>query len=79
MSDTSMTKEILTAVKYFNLRFNDIEKITINAMKSSFIHHNERLGYIYRVIKPGFQKVREELSSQKRKPGKNEEETFSEL
>jgi len=79
MSDTSMTKEFLAAVKYFKLSFNDIEKITINAMKSAFIHHNERLDYIYNVIKPGFQKVREKLSSQKRTSGRNEEETFPEL
>jgi adenosine deaminase len=65
MSDTSMTKEFLTAVTYFNLDFNDIEKITINAMKSAFIPYNERLEYIYNIIKPGFKKVREKLSSPK--------------
>ena len=37
--------------------FDDIEKITINSMKSSFIHYDERLKYIYDVIKPGFKKV----------------------
>jgi adenosine deaminase len=57
MSDTTLTKEFMTAVKYFNLTFDDIEKITINSMKSSFIHYDERLKYIYDVIKPGFKKV----------------------
>ncbi len=63
MSDTTMTKEFLTAVKYFNLNFDDFEKITINAMKSAFIPHKERLHYIYNVIKPGYQKIREQILS----------------
>lgn len=63
MSDTTLTKEFLIATKYFNLNFDDIEKLTINAMKSAFIHHDERLNYIYNVIKPGFQKMREQLLS----------------
>jgi len=62
MSDTTLTKEFMTAVKYFNLTFDDIEKITINSMKSSFIHYDERLKYIYDVIKPGFKEVRGKLT-----------------
>lgn len=63
MSDTTMTKEFLTAVKYFNLNFDDFEKITINSMKSAFIPYKERLHYIYNVIKPGYQKIREQILS----------------
>ena len=62
MSDTTLTKEFMTAVKYFNLTFDDIEKITINSMKSSFIHYDERLKYIYDIIKPGFKEVRSKLT-----------------
>jgi adenosine deaminase len=62
MSNTSMTKEFMTAIEYFNLTLDDIEKITINAMKSSFIHYDERLKYIYGIIKPGFKKVRDKLN-----------------
>ncbi len=62
MSDTSMTKEFMTAIKYFNLSLEDIEKITINAMKSSFINYDERLKYIYDVIKPGFKKIKENIN-----------------
>ena len=40
MSDTTMTKEFLTAINVFNITLDDIEKITINSMKSSFIHYN---------------------------------------
>jgi len=62
MSDTTLTKEFMAAVKYFNLTFDDIEKITINSMKSSFIHYDERLKYIYDIIKPGFKEVRSKLT-----------------
>lgn len=63
MSNTTMTKEFLTAVKHFNLNFDDFEKITINSMKSAFIPHKERLHYIYNIIKPGYQKIREQILS----------------
>ncbi len=73
MSDTTMTKEFLTAINVFNITFDDIEKITINSMKSAFIHYNERLYFIYNVIKPGYQKLRENLLSLKNIPGNHEE------
>ncbi len=65
MSDTTMTKEFMTATKYFNITLDDIEKITINSMKSAFIHYDERLNYIYNVIKPGYQTVKDKLLSLK--------------
>jgi len=65
MSDTTMTKEFLTAIKYFNLTLDDVEKITINSMKSAFIPHKKRLDYIYKKIKPGYQSMREKLLSLK--------------
>lgn len=63
MGNTSMTKEFLTAVETFGINLDDIEKLTINAMKSAFCHHEERLYYIYNIIKPGYQKMREKLTS----------------
>jgi adenosine deaminase len=65
MSDTTMTKEFLTATKYFNINLDDVEKITINSMKSAFIPYKERLHFIYNVIKPGFQSVKDKLLSLK--------------
>lgn len=65
MSDTTMTKEFLTAIKYFGLTLDDVEKITINSMKSAFIPHKRRLDYIYNKIKPGYQSMREKLLSLK--------------
>ena len=63
MSDTSMTNEFLLAIEHFNLTLDDIEKLTINAMKSAFIHYDDRLYYIYNIIKPGFQTMRDKLLS----------------
>jgi len=73
MSNTSMTKEFLIAIEKFNLTLDDIEKITINSMKSSFIPYKERLNYIYNIVKPGYQAVRDNLLSFKNIPGTYEE------
>jgi adenosine deaminase len=72
MSDTTMTKEFLTAIQYFNLNFEDFEKITINSMKSAFIPYKERLHFIYDVIKPGYQKIREKILSFNNAKGEHE-------
>ncbi len=63
MSNTTMSNEFKVAAEVFGLNLDDMEKLTINAMKSAFIHYNERIHYIYNVIKPGYQKVREKLLS----------------
>jgi len=62
MSNTTLTKEFLTAIEIFNITLDDVEKITINSMKSAFIKYNERLDYIYNIIKPGYQKIREQIN-----------------
>lgn len=65
MSDTSLTYEYLTATELFDITFDDIEKLNLNAMKSAFAPYKERLYYIYEVIKPGYAKMREKLLSLK--------------
>ncbi len=65
MSGTTMTNECMLATEYFGLNLDDIEKLTINAMKSAFIHNQERLDYIYKVIKPGYLRMKEKLLSLK--------------
>ncbi len=65
MSDTTLTKEYLTAAELFDISLDDIEKLNINAMKSAFIPYKERLEYIYNIIKPGYQSIREKLLSLK--------------
>ena len=58
MSDTNLTKEMELAVQYYNLNIRDLEKITINAMKSAFIHHNQKVAIIYDVIKKQYEEIR---------------------
>ena len=54
MSRTSMTNEMVEVVKAFNWSFADLQRVTINALKSSFIPFEERLALIEEVVKPGY-------------------------
>lgn len=58
MSDTTMTKEFQAAADTFGLTIDDFEKITINAMKSAFLPYQQRIDFIYKVLKPGYAKIR---------------------
>jgi adenosine deaminase len=58
MSRTSMSNEFQVASDTFGLGLDDFEKITINAMKSSFLPYAERIRIIYTSIKPGYARVR---------------------
>jgi len=78
MSDTTMSKEFLVAIDVFNLNLEDLEKITLNSMKSAFIQYKERLHFIYNVIKPGYQKMKDKLLSFKSYP-ENHEKTVHKL
>jgi adenosine deaminase len=62
MSNTTLTKEFGIAVKQFGLELRDVEKLTLNAMKSAFFHFPERLDIIYNVIKPGFTEIKKSLN-----------------
>lgn len=59
MSDTSMTREFEAAANTFGLGLDDFEKITINAMKSAFLPYDQRIRFIYSVIKPGYARIRQ--------------------
>jgi adenosine deaminase len=61
MSYTSMTQEFEAAADTFGLSMDDFEKITINAMKSAFLPYNQRIHFIYSVIKPGYAKARKAM------------------
>jgi len=61
MSNTTLGKEMSLAVRHYNLTLNDLEKITINAMKSSFLHHDARIRIIYDVLNPQFADIRREI------------------
>jgi adenosine deaminase len=45
----------------FDLKFEDLEKLTINAMKSAFMPYKQRIAFIYDILKPGFAKAKEKL------------------
>lgn len=62
MSNTNIVKEMEIAEEYYNLTLRDFEKISLNAMKSSFIHYDERIRIIYDVLKPEFSKIRQETN-----------------
>ena len=66
MSNTTMSKEYEIAVRKYGLSFNDLEKITINGMKSAFAHHEERVRIIFEKIKPRYKELRKEHDIPKR-------------
>ncbi|MDA2962389.1 MAG: adenosine deaminase [Actinomycetota bacterium] len=60
MSQTSMSFEMGEAVKAFGWNLAELQRVTINAMKSAFIPYPERLKIIENIIKPGYQKIASE-------------------
>ena len=54
MSNTSMSNEMSQCVKSFDWKFIDLQRVTVNALKSSFIPFEERLEIIEKVIKPAY-------------------------
>ncbi|ATQ28520.1 adenosine deaminase [Rhodococcus ruber Chol-4] len=54
MSDTTMSKEMMRLVETFGYGWSDLERFTINAMKSAFLPFDQRLEIIDDVIKPGY-------------------------
>lgn len=54
MSDCTMTSEMAALVAAFGYGWSDLQRFTINAMKSAFLHFDERLALIDDVIKPGY-------------------------
>ncbi len=61
MSNITLTDEYHTAADVFGLKLDELEKLTINAMKSAFIPYKQRIAIIYDVLKPGYVKARERL------------------
>jgi adenosine deaminase len=54
MSDTTMSQEMLVLADAFGYGWSDLQRFTINAMKSAFIPFDERLAIIDDVIKPRY-------------------------
>ena len=54
MSNTSMSREMGALVEAFGWGLDDLQWVTVNAMKSAFVHFEQRLELINDVIKPGY-------------------------
>jgi adenosine deaminase len=63
MSNTSMTQETTLATELFDLSLSELEKLSLNAMKSAFAPFDKRIRIIFGSIKPGFAKVRSHLAT----------------
>ena len=57
MSDTEMSKELKIATEHFDLNLTDLEKIAVNAAKSSFAPHEDRVALIHERILPQFDQL----------------------
>ncbi len=61
MSGITLTDEYQIAHEKFGLDLDQLEKITINAMKSAFIPYKDRIKIIYDELKPGYAEARKRL------------------
>lgn len=57
MSRTSMSNEMYQLVQAFGWTLTDLQRVTVNAMKSAFIPFAQRLEIIENTVKPGFIRV----------------------
>ncbi len=57
MSATSMSREMYEMVKQCDWTFQDLQRVTINALKSAFIPFEERLAIIEEIVKPSYQEI----------------------
>ncbi len=61
MSGTSMSQEMGHVVDAFNWSFLDLQRVTVNALKSAFIPFDQRLAIIEEIVKPAYQRISEEV------------------
>jgi len=54
MSRTSMSNEMIQSTAAFDWTFQDLQRLTVNALKSAFIPFEERLAIIEEIVKPGY-------------------------
>ena len=64
MSDVTLSSEMQAVSKAFGLGLDDLEWLTLNAMKSAFWPFEDRLALINYVIKPGYAALRARLHDQ---------------
>ena len=61
MSATTLTDEYLLAVEHFGCTLDDLEKLSINGIKSAFAPYERRVELIFGRVKTGFAALRDEL------------------
>ena len=60
MSHVSLSEELQRLSHAFGLTLAEVERLSINAMKSAFVGYDERVAIIYARIKPGYARLRGE-------------------
>jgi adenosine deaminase len=60
MSDITLSEELRRLSTTLGLSLADVERLSINAMKSAFVGYDERVALIYGRIKPGYARLRGE-------------------
>jgi adenosine deaminase len=60
MSDITLSEEFRRLSATFGLTLADVERLSINAMKSAFVDYDQRVALIYGKLKPGFARLRGE-------------------
>jgi len=63
MSRTSMSNEMTQMVKHADWTLTDLQRVTVNALKSAFIPFDERLDIIETIVKPRYAAIAAEIES----------------
>ena len=61
MSRTEMSREFEIATEAYGMTFAELEKMTMNAAKSAFAPHEERVKLMQEVLVPGYAALAKEL------------------
>ncbi len=64
MSGVSLSDEFETLVRVFDVSLDEMQWLSTNAMKSSFLAFDERLRLINGVIKPGYERLKADVQAQ---------------
>jgi adenosine deaminase len=64
MSGVSLSDEFETLMTTFDINLDEMQWLSTNAMKSSFLAFDERLRLINGVIKPGYERLKAEVQAQ---------------
>ncbi len=64
MSGVSLSDEFATLMTVFDISLDEMQWLSTNAMKSSFLAFDERLRLINGVIKPGYERLKADVQAQ---------------